>query len=216
MSLNLKSATFRTILIILMFLLCIPIMGCPGGEPEDTTPEETYRIGTWAGTVKTEARLVLLQYPQYFNMAWRIEADVRLVEYLDGTMSGTATGNLFYWHEEGDQMLDFNEIATGRWDQFANFQIDITGTIDDANYHLLAGELPLQLPDANSQDTLIDFWDFLYPEKIEGRWDDDTSGVGNLMEGQSLRVQGKDYRETAQLSTFREFGITYNWSIRKL
>ncbi len=212
---KLKSVILRLTLVLGILLSAIILSGCP--EDKEEAPEELYRVGTWAGTVQSESKLTLHQYPVYWNSAWRIEADIRLDEFQDGSIVGTATGGLFQWSSQGDQIQTFNELTGSRWDSYGNFIIELTGYIDDAGYHLIAGEFPMQLPDTTDPSGVLNFWDFLYPEKIDGRWSEEAEASGNLiMEGESLRVQGKDYGETARQSNFREFNIVYRWSIRKL
>jgi hypothetical protein len=209
----------RTIIILLYAALAALLAGCPSRQVNET-PEEAYHVGTWTGTIETEARMVLVGTPppdqpaaRYWNAVWRIEGHVHLNEYQDGSMDGTATGELFHWFVYSDQILDYNQIKVGQWDRYTTFEVDLTGTLTDEGYVLTSGELPRILPEGHSPTGTVDFYDFLFPHTIEGKWPQDGSRV---MSGESLRVQGGDYRETAQLPSFREFDITYRWNIEKL
>jgi hypothetical protein len=192
----------------MLMILC----GCPPREAEET--EQAYHIGSWAGSVTTVARLVLRQEPEYWNGAWRVEGDVRLDEFQDGTVKGNATGDLFVWEKNDPLILEYDQIASGHWNKYTEFVLELTGTVDETGYTLDAVELPLSLIDPNSPNgAIIDFWDFLYPMKLQGTWPEDGSRV---MSGESMRVQGNDYGETSQLATFREFSVEYTWNVRKL
>lgn len=185
-------------------------VGCPRGSGG---PAELYRVATWAGTVEVPARLVMRQEPEYWNAAWRIEANVRLDEFQDGSLKGTAKGDFFYWSELGSRILSYESIAAGHWDKYTVFEFDLSGNVDEDGYIITVDELPLSLMDPGNPTEIIEFWDFLYPSTIDGAWPNDGSRV---MEGESMRIQGKDYAQNAQLSTFREFSVVYRWNIRKL
>ena len=196
----------------LISFILILLTGCPGNDaPEE--PENAYHIGTWAGNIQTNARLVLRQETSYWNAAWNIEANIQLDEYDDGSLVGEAQVQLFYWNTDSELILSYEDIAQGKWDQYINFEIQLTGEIDSEGYKLSALDLPLTLPDPNDPSQQIEFWDFLFPVELEGEWPLDNVMV---MEGDSMRVQGEDYEETRRLSSFREFFIQYIWEIRKL
>jgi len=209
----------RLILILVCATLTSLLAGCPSRQSDDT-PEEVYHVGTWTGTIEVEARMVLVGLPppdqpaaRYWNAVWRVEANVHLNEYQDGSIDGTASGDLFHWFTYSDQILEFNQIKVGQWDRYTTFNVELDGTLTDEGYVLNSGELPKVLPEGRSPTGAIDFYDFLFPQTLEGKWPQDGSSI---MTGESLRVQGGDYRETAQLAGFREFDITYRWNIEKL
>ncbi len=198
-------------------LLIVPIIfalliGCPGREPE--TPQENFRVGTWAGSVDVTARLILRDEPQYWCAAWLVEAaEVRIDEFQDGSLVGTANGNFYHWSTHDSRLLNYDEIASGRWDKYTIFSFDLTGHVDDDGYTLDVVELPLSLADPVNPSEIIEFWDFLYPSKIEGRWPEDGT---RIMLGESPLVQGDDYGQTVTESRFREFSVLYNWNIERL
>ena len=197
---------------ILSISIALSITGCPkSGVPDPH--EDVYHIGTWSGEVKVEAYLVMREDTDYGNMAWRVEAGVKLDEYSDGSLKGTASGDLFTWEMKHQSINDFKSIAVGHWDGYSQFKIDITGNITDADYTLTAGELPTSLIDLINAAKQIQFWDFLYPMDIASGW---TGESKSIMEGTSTIPQGDDIVETSAVSAFREFGIIYTWSIRKL
>ena len=106
----------RTIIILLCAVLTAFLSGCPSRQANEA-PEEVYHVGTWTGTIEVEARMVLVGPPppdqpaaRYWNAVWRVEANVHLNEYQDGSMDGTATGDLFHWFVYSDQILDYNQI----------------------------------------------------------------------------------------------------------
>lgn len=198
------------VLLILIFTACMT--GCPEGETQDE-PEELYHAGKWGGQVLTSARLVMREEDDYWNRAWRIEANILLDEYQDGSVTGVAHVQLFHWDMHSGLILDYEDIAIGRWDQYAILDINLHGTLTDEGYELAVEQLPVSLPDPNNLTAIIDFWDFLYPSLLEGNWPIDDAC---MMSGDSVRVQGSDYGDTCHLESFREFSIQYTWEIEKL
>jgi len=209
----------RTIIIAIIFLSAALLAGCPSRREGDT-PEERYHIGTWGGTIEVDARMVLAATPppdqpdaRYWNAVWRVEATVHLNEFQDGSLEGNAEGNLFHWFTYSDRILEHDQIKVGHWDRYALFNIDLSGVLTDEGYVLNSGQLPESLPEGRSPTGTVEFYDFLFPQTLEGDWPEDGS---RIMSGESMRVQGNDYRETARLASFREFSITYRWDIEKL
>ncbi len=208
------TVTKKNILAFLVALVGLLFTGCPSSSSNDNgSVDEPYHVGTWAGNIYVVSALVMREEPQYWNAAWRIEATVRLDEYQDGSISGTAEGDFFHWNMYDDFIHEYPEIATGHYDTYSVFKIDLTGRIGDEGYVLTADELPTSLIDPNNPNRLIDFWDFLFPGELSGEWPADGSKV---MRGESIRAQGDDYRETSMLRTFREFSIRYTWNIKRL
>ena len=199
--------------VYILLMLAIPgIAGCPRRD-RGNQPEQVYHMGSWAGTITVTARLVRKPALDYWNAAWRMEADVRLDEYQDGSVKGTATGDLFKWEKYDSVIRQYAEITGGHWDKFSTFTIDLTGRITDQGYELTATALPTTLPDPNRQGGMIQFWDFLFPKVVQGEWPSDGSRV---MQGESIRTQGNDLETTAVLRDYRESEVKYTWSIRKL
>jgi len=172
--------------------------------------------------MKVEAVLVMLDKPAYlnesqtatyWNMAWDLQADIRLDEFQDGSVTGTARGDLCHWASVDAGMRDFKAASSGRWDKHATFELQLAGTVDDEGYSLKPLELPTSLPNPGPEAGVIQFWDFLFPSKIEGRW---TSDGSRIMEGQDIRIYGNDMKQTSQEPNFRNFSILYTWSIRSL
>jgi len=194
-------------------MLCCVLSGCPGKDDSDVK-DVNFQVGTWAGSIVTEAKMVLREEPQYWCAAWKMEAaDIRLEQYQDGSLKGTAKGNLFHWSVYDSKLLTYTEIAGGHWDSYGTFTIELTGQVDESSYTLEAVELPLAVPDQMSAGSDIQFWDFLFPLKMQG---DMPTEERLKMSGESIRPQGNDYRETSSQANFREFSINYTWNIEKL
>ena len=213
--------TLKLPLLACLAAAALAMSGCPGRKSADEEPEEVYRVGRWLGTVVTEARLVLAVQPEpgqpwlgrYWNAAWKVEANIMLDEYQDGSLDGRADVNLFHWYEINDSILDYTQIAGGRWDKYVVFALDLQGSLDDHGYSITTGKLPLSLPDPTDRDAVIEFYDFLYPSVLQGSWPKDGT---RIIGGESNQVQGDDYTETQRRPTFREFSIVYRWSMHKL
>jgi hypothetical protein len=207
--------TFKGVLAFLLAAVLVLILtGCPKPSGNNNGGEDrNYRIGAWYGRVDMKASLVMREEPQYWNGAWHVEATIRMDEYVDGTLKGTAEGDLFHWSVTDDTMHPYLEIATGRYDRYSTFKIDLAGEVTESGYTVRAVELPTQLPDPSQEDLTLDFWDFLFPSEMTGNWPEDGSRV---MKGESIRPQGVDYRETATRTTFRDFTIVYSWDIEPL
>jgi hypothetical protein len=205
--------TQKLFFFLIAILMSAMLAACPGRNQPDNEAEENYRVGTWAGTVQVTARLVTREEPQYWNAAWKVEADVRLDEFQDGSLKGTSSGNLFCWSNHADTILDYPAITAGHWDQYSIFTIYLSGQVDENGYTLTADALPISLPDPTTNGQIIEFWDFLYPKTLEGLFQLDSP---NVIQGDSVAVQGNDYEATRILSSFREFEVKYQWSIRKL
>ena len=203
---------WKCFLFIFTAIFVAAVSGCPE-KTEPPQPETHYHVGTWGGHVFTEARLVLREDPDYWNRAWRIETTIDIDEFDDGSLSGVAHVQLFAWDTHNGLILDYEDIATGRWDQYAMVDLNLHGSISDEGYEITADELPVSLPNPNDPTGIIDFWDFLYPTLLEGVWPEDGS---RTFSGESMRVQGDDYEDVRRLEAFREFSLQYTWDIDKL
>jgi hypothetical protein len=186
------------------------VSGCTGKK--DPGQKESLQVGSWAGTVTTNARLVKKLNLNYWNGAWRVEADVRLNEFQDGSLKGTATGSIFVWNNEDSLMKDYDQIAQGPYNQYTTFQLDLTGTVTDKGYELKAVELPVSLPDPGHSGQVVEFWDFMYPGEMQGNWPDGS----RVIEGDSIRPQGKDLQTTMAQEDYRDSSVRYTWSIKPL
>jgi hypothetical protein len=179
---------------------------------DNTTEKAVYNVGSWRGRVITYARLVT--HPeQYRNRAWRVEANVSLDEFNDGSVKGKAIVDFFLWDLESDGILLYDEIATGRWDKYNSFELALSGVIDQNGYVVRPNALPVSLPDQTSPGRILDFYDFLYPTEIRGEWPKDNS---RIMLGESIRPQGSDIQELSAAPDFKEVEVKYTWSIEKL
>jgi len=193
-------------------LLCCVLSGCPDNDEE--IEDINFQVGSWAGSIVTEARLIMREEPEYWCAAWRMEAmDIRLEEFQDGSVQGTVVGNLFHWSVFDPRLLDYESISAGSWDQYSTFNVDLKGHVDEDGYTLEVVEMPFALQEPGAPSETIDFWDFLFPSTLQGQWSDDGSFI---MSGESIRPQGNDYRETSGSPKFREFSINYTWNINKL
>ncbi|MCX6647110.1 MAG: hypothetical protein NTY09_12260 [bacterium] len=202
----------KPIVILLALIFLATISACPK-QPPQNIPQELYNVGTWGGQVLTTARLVLREENDYWNRAWRMEANVTLNEFDDGSLSGVAHVQLFCWDTHNGLILKYEDIAQGQWDQYGTVDLILHGKITDEGYEITADELPVSLLDPNNSTRIIDFWDFLYPSLLEGVWAPDGT---RAMTGDSVRVQGDDYEDTRRMETFREFSVQYTWNIEKL
>ncbi len=188
--------------------------GCPGSQSGSGSDEEQlYHIGSWYGRLTVEASLVLREDPDYWNAAWQVEATVRLDEFQDGSLSGTAEGDLFGWTLRDELMHPYDEIATGRYESYSAFRLELTGNLDDEGYTINVVELPTMLADTARQNSIIDFWDFLYPSELSQDWPEDGTRV---IQGSSIAPQGDDFRETATQTNFRDFSVVYTWNIESI
>jgi len=202
----------KTILFFLALIFLATISGCPKPAAQGQ-PQQLYNVGTWGGQVLTTARLVLRGDEDYWNRAWRLEANVTLNEFDDKSLAGVAHVQLFCWDTHNGLILKYEDIAQGQWDQYGTVDLNLHGKLTDSGFEITADGLPVSLPDPNDQTRIIDFWDFLYPSLIEGVWAPDGTRV---MAGDSVRVQGNDYEDTRRMENFREFSVQYTWNIQKL
>ncbi|HEX9744668.1 MAG TPA: hypothetical protein VGB30_04500 [bacterium] len=198
-------------------MLSVSSTACPGKSGSETH-QDVYHIGIWGGTITVEAYMVMLDGREYANEAWRIESQVSLDEYSDGSLKGIIVGDLFKWSFADRAILEFDDIAVGHWDDYTQVQLDITGSFDNDGYKLETSELPSTLPNTHDINSPIDFWDFLYPQEISDDWGSDAGidGAHLSMKGQSTFPQGEDFLQVSGLSAFKEFGVIYTWDINKL
>jgi hypothetical protein len=194
-------------------LIFIVLAGCPGKNRKDKNTDENYHIGKWTGTVRVESRLTEKAAEAYWNGAWKIEANVSLDQFNDGSLKGTADCNYFGWDAYSPSVLKFEEITSSHYDKYAMLTININGKLDDKGYSLHVEELPKTIENTRTAGGVINFWDFLYPTDIAEKWPEDGSHV---MKGESIRPQGNDLRATASLADFRKSDVKYTWSISRL
>lgn len=194
-----------------LLALSMALCGCHPVH-DNTTEKAAYNVGSWRGRVITYARLVT--HPEkYRNRAWRVEANVSLDEFNDGSVKGKATVDFFLWDLESDGIPLYDEIAIGRWDKYNTFELALSGEIDQNGYAVRPDALPVSLPDQTSPGQILDFYDFLYPTEIRGEWPKDNP---QIMQGESIRPQGSDLTVLSSSPNFKEAEVKYTWSIEKL
>lgn len=200
---------------LISFMLVFSLVcgtGC-SNRLKNTESKPAYHAGTWTGKVWVTARLAKKVDSIYWNAAWKLEGNIRLDEYSDGSIKGIAECDYYEWNDYDSTIKQFINIAVGRWDKFTSFIIELKGQISESDYSLNAVELPRTIPDVSSGGGFIEFWDFLYPASIEGKLQKNGTLI---MSGESKRPQGKDLAAISVTEDFREFEVTYSWSISRL
>jgi len=200
------------IFLIFACLLWGIFTGCPGKKQAEVKTPDVYRQGTWAGSIEADSCLVMREEPEYANRAWKIEVTVSLDEFTDGTLKGTATGNIYYWYFGDSLMHKYKEITSRRWDEYNELTLVLDGHIDDEGYVLDIQGMPISLPSQKSQGQVIDIYDFTFPKELKGSWVEDN----NLISGESIVPQGEDYGKISAQSIYRESSVDYRWSIKRL
>ena len=173
--------------LLAIILATLFVAGCPRRKDNDPRAESAGRfLGRHDHNQRDGDQSFLIQ--QYWNAAWRIEADVRLDEFQDKTLKGVALVNFFSWELPDTIMRQIDDIQSRQWDKFAEFNLELTGTISDKVYELKTTRLPMSISDPRNPNAMIDFWDFLFPTDIQGQWPSDGS---RAMEGEKYPSSGK-------------------------